>query len=67
MMIVVLGIGSTSPPFREVQTHPERPGELVSILPLARIGERAVNRDLTGVNLAGHATPSTNDATDLFA
>jgi hypothetical protein len=40
---------------------------LIRIVPLARSGERAVNRDLAGVNFASHSTPLTNNANDLFA
>ena len=65
--IVVFGVRRSSPLFREVQAHAEWPGELIRIVPLARSGERAVDRDLAGVDLASDSTQLTNNANDIFA
>jgi len=40
---------------------------LISILPLARSGERAVNRDLAVVKFASHSTPLPSDADTVFS
>jgi len=65
-VIVVFGGRSSSPLFRKEQAHAKWPGELIRIVPLARSGERAVDRDLASINFPSYSAPLTNNANDLF-
>ena len=62
---VVVCVIVTGPLFGQEQAHAEWLGELIGILPLARLGERAVNRDLAVVEFSSRTTPLTGDA-DAF-
>jgi hypothetical protein len=58
---------STQERFSKEQSHTQRPSELIGVVPLARAGERAVNRDLAGIDFADHTTPLSNDTDDILS